>query len=89
VDAAYPESRVGVLYEGEHHLTPWQQSTDMERDAQCSEAGWILIKANRHDLRNGFARTVSRVRNALVRRGAVPGNGVVRPASETPHQDMP
>jgi hypothetical protein len=88
-DAAYPASRVGVLYEGEHHLTPWQQSTDMERDAQYSEAGWILIKANRHDLRNRFARTVSRVRNALVRRGAMPGIGVVRPANETPHQDMP
>lgn len=90
---------MGVLYEGEHHLTPWQQSTDMDRDAQYSDAGWILIKANRHDLRNRFARTVSRVRSALVRRGALPGPGDVRlvgtstptgyPHSETPHQDMP
>lgn len=99
VDAGYPGPLVGVLYEGEHHLTPWQQSTDMDRDAQYSDAGWILIKANRHDLRNRFARTVSRVRSALVRRGALPGPGVVRlvgtstptgyPHSETPHQDMP
>lgn len=98
VDAGYLGPRVGVLYEGEHHLTPWQQSTDMERDAQYSEAGWILVKANRHDLRNGFARTISRVRSALVRRGALPGAGVVRlagpsrptglPRNETPHQDM-
>lgn len=99
LDAGYPVARVGILYEGEHHLTPCQQSADMERDAQCAEAGWILVKANRNDLRNGFVRTIARVRVALVRRGALPGAGVMRlagPAAPawpleiaTPHQDMP
>ncbi|WP_077489915.1 hypothetical protein [Sinomonas mesophila] len=77
-DAGYRSVRVGLQYEGEHHLTAEQQWRDVERDAQFTDADWLLIKATRKDLANGFDRTVRRLRDALVGRGALPQPGVVR-----------
>ena len=78
VDAGYRGARVGLQYEGEHHLTAEQQWRDVERDAQFTDADWLLIRANKKDLANGFNRPVRRLRDALVSRGGLPQPGVVR-----------
>lgn len=69
VDLAYPERRVAVEYEGEHHLTdPRQWARDIARYEMLGELGWIVIRATKADVFDGRAAFVRRVERALRRR---------------------
>jgi len=48
VDLAYPDRRVGVEYEGDHHRTDavqWQR--DIERYERLAAAGWRMVRVTR------------------------------------------
>jgi hypothetical protein len=68
VDMAYPEFRVAVEYEGEHHRYDGAQwDRDIQRYERLAAAGWIVIRVTRTELFEHPASLVARVRAALAR----------------------
>lgn len=69
-DLQFPEFKVAIEYEGEHHQRdPKQWQRDIRRDELLHANGWILIKVTARDLFNQPAITLSRIRDALLSRG--------------------
>ncbi|WP_307425153.1 DUF559 domain-containing protein [Pseudarthrobacter defluvii] len=64
-DLGYRRRRIGIQYDGAHHLTREQQSRDNRRDACFHTAGWHYFKFNADDLANDFRRAAGLVRAAL------------------------
>ena len=64
-DLGYRRRRIGIQYDGGHHLTREQQSRDNRRDACFHSAGWQYFKFNADDLANDFRRAAGLVRAAL------------------------
>lgn len=68
LDLAYPELRVAIEYEGEHHLTdPRQWAADIARYDRLVEAGWRVIRVTKAEVFGRSADLVARVRRALER----------------------
>lgn len=68
VDLAYPELKIAIEYEGEHHLTdPAQWAEDIARMDRLVEAGWRVIRVTKADVFRDSSRLVLRVRTALAR----------------------
>ncbi|MGY1749655.1 DUF559 domain-containing protein [Modestobacter sp. SYSU DS0511] len=63
-DLAFPEVRLAVEYEGEHHFDGTQIVRDDERIRRLEAAGWRVIRLSAADLRDLDA-VVARVRAAL------------------------
>ena len=64
-DLSWPEFRVIVEYEGDHHRTDAVQwHRDIERYARLQELGWIVIRATAADYRDP-TRLIARVQAAL------------------------
>jgi hypothetical protein len=71
VDLAYPEYKVAVEYEGEHHLLdPEQWNSDIRRYERLAELGWVVIRVTKVELFEAPHLFVARVRRALRVRGA-------------------
>lgn len=68
-DLGYPEFRVAVQYDGETHFSPEQARLDQWRDNAFISEGWVLLRFNLADHRDGFRAAVRQVRRALLRRG--------------------
>ena len=64
VDLAFPEAKLIVEYEGEHHFDAEQIVRDDARYAALVAAGWRVIRLHAPDLRD-LESVVSRVRAAL------------------------
>jgi hypothetical protein len=67
VDLAWPEHRVLVEYEGEHHFDGAQIVRDDARLARLTAAGWIVIRVAAHDLR-ALDDVVARIMTVLAGR---------------------
>jgi len=66
IDLAYPDRRVAIEYEGEHHLTdPEQWARDIRRYEMLAARGWRVIRVTKTDLTTGRAQLVARIRAAL------------------------
>lgn len=66
VDLAYPERKVAMEYEGDHHRTDARQwAIDIQRADRLVEAGWRVIRVTREDIFVHPASFVARVRRAL------------------------
>lgn len=66
LDAAYPELRVGMEYEGDHHRTDerqWQR--DIVKHDDLVRAGWRVIRVTRSQLLDEPRALVARIRDAL------------------------
>lgn len=70
-DAGYPEARVAIQYDGATHFSPPQWRRDQRRDNRFTAAGWILLRFNVDDARDGFRGAVQQIRRALRRCGVV------------------
>ncbi|MVT26597.1 hypothetical protein [Nesterenkonia alkaliphila] len=68
-DAAYPEHRIALQYDGAGHFTPQQARADQRRDNEFAAAGWLVIRLNLSDDRESYATAVHQVRQALLARG--------------------
>ena len=64
-DMGYRAQRIAIQYDGGHHLTREQQSSDNRRDESFNAAGWRYFKFNSDDLAQDFRRAVRKVRLAL------------------------
>ncbi|WP_322410795.1 hypothetical protein [Microbacterium invictum] len=68
VDLAYPDARVAVEYEGEHHRTdPQQWARDLVRCEALAAAGWFVVRVSAAHLAGGGAALAARVRAGLAR----------------------
>lgn len=72
VDLGCRKYRTCVEYDGEHHLSPEQQSRDYGRDVLTRELGWHQVKLNKHDMAQGPLWVVGKVRHALIQGGYAP-----------------
>ncbi|THG32497.1 hypothetical protein E6C70_12105 [Glaciibacter flavus] len=68
VDLAYPEHRIAIEYEGDHHRDRGQFQRDLARRARFEDAGWIVITVTAADLRDGGEALIERVRFRLAQR---------------------
>ncbi len=73
-DLGYRRFRIAVQYDGAPHLTREQQTRDNRRDEAFTSAGWSYFKANAHDLAEGFAGLIVRIKRAKL-----PTRGHLRP----------
>lgn len=66
VDLAYPERRIAIEYEGDHHRTDSAQwNRDIEKHDRLAAAGWRVIRVTREDVFSRPGVLVGRVRRAL------------------------
>jgi hypothetical protein len=66
LDAAYPEARVGMEYDGDHHRTDdaqWQR--DIVKHDDLARAGWRVIRVTRAQLIFEPGALAARIRAAL------------------------
>jgi len=69
VDLAYPDMKIAIEYEGEHHLTdPQQWAADIARMDRLVEAGWRVLRITKSDVFTEPGRLVTRVRRAIAGR---------------------
>ncbi|MBB4666181.1 hypothetical protein BKA24_000890 [Microbacterium marinum] len=68
-DCAYPERRIVIEAEGDHHRTDAAQwARDIERAAALTALGWDVVRATSAHVRGRDRRVVRMVRAALARR---------------------
>ncbi|MFE4469321.1 endonuclease domain-containing protein [Leifsonia sp. NPDC056824] len=69
-DLVYPEAKVVIEYDGDHHRTdPAQYFSDVNRLWALENAGWRVVRINRSHLHGGASVAVARIRAALELRG--------------------
>jgi hypothetical protein len=68
-DAAYPEWRIALQYEGAHHNGQDQYLRDIRRADTAALSGWLEVRVSRLDLADEYPAAVSKVRAALESRG--------------------
>lgn len=78
-DLGYRNLKIGIQYDGGHHLTPEQQSSDNRRDEQFLRSGWAYFRFNREDLKTDFKAAVVKIRRAinLAKANAAPPLGLI------------
>lgn len=73
VDMGWPQWKIGVEYDGEHHWTnPDDYAADIERLEYLAAQGWTIIRVSSRQLRYDRAGVLRRVRSALVAVEALP-----------------
>lgn len=75
-DLSYQKEKIAVQYDGGHHASPAQRRSDIFRDENARDAGWLVVVLTQWDL-TPFASgmdpsAVTRVRGALSARGWSP-----------------
>lgn len=69
-ELAYPQWRVLIEYEGDHHRTSRKQwNRDIEKHARCVALGWTVLRITSAHLYPSPAPAVARIRVALERTG--------------------
>ena len=69
-ELAYPEHRVLIEYEGDHHrVDAAQWERDIQKHAACAAEGWTVVRITSAQMKPTPGVAVSRVRAALVRAG--------------------
>lgn len=69
-ELAYPQWRVLIEYEGDHHRTSRKQwNRDVEKHAQCVALGWTVLRITSAHLYPSPAPAVARIRATLERAG--------------------
>lgn len=75
-EIAYPEFRVAVEYEGDHHRTSKDQwNRDIEKQRAYAAAGWAMVRLTSEHLYGGGIPARTLVRAALRRAGWRPNAG--------------
>lgn len=64
-DAGYPQHRVAIQYDGAGHFNPQQARKDQRRDNAFVAEGWLVLRFNVEDDREGFATAIRQVAAAL------------------------
>ncbi len=66
IDMGWPEYRVGVEYDGQHHwMNPSDHADDIERLEFLAAQGWTIVRVSARQLRFARPEILRRVRHAL------------------------
>lgn len=69
VDLAYPDLKIAIEYEGDGHRTDKDQwRSDIRRQRDLEDRGWIVIRLTQYDLGAGAAALITRIRRAIASR---------------------
>ncbi len=68
-DAAYPQFRIAVQYDGVHHGGAEQYERDIGRAEQTAGLQWTEVRISKADLRDECRNAILKVRRALKQRG--------------------
>ena len=72
-ECVYPEPKVALEYEGDHHRTdPNQWNRDIQKQSDYEEAGWKYIRITAEKLYRRRADQMEKIRRALTHRGWQP-----------------
>lgn len=64
LDLSWPELKLAVEYDGEHHAEPEQRARDAARLERLRALGWHVITVTKHDLEDGGARILRAIVSA-------------------------
>jgi hypothetical protein len=64
-DAAYPEQRIALQYDGDHHADPRQVRSDTRRQAVTERLGWREVRVFKEDLDGDKPFLVEKVKAAM------------------------
>lgn len=74
VDLAYPERRLAIEYEGDHHRTSDDQfHYDLRRYSRVEDEHWNVIRVTKRDLQNGGVSIIALIRNHYMARSHLIG----------------
>ena len=59
VDLAYPEYRVAIEYEGDHHRDSGQFRKDVRRYERIQDVGWLVVRVTARDVPDDAGSTAS------------------------------
>lgn len=68
-DAAYPQWRVALQYDGSHHNGADQYLRDIRRADTAAYSGWLEVRLSRLDLAGEHPAAIRKIRSALESRG--------------------
>lgn len=68
-DAAYPELRIALQYDGGHHNESDQYVRDISRQEVAASHGWLEVRVSKQDLKGERPAVILKVRRALKSRG--------------------
>jgi very-short-patch-repair endonuclease len=68
VDLAYPQWRIAIEYEGDHHREKTQFRRDVARLNALRAAGWLVLRFTADDVLRHPARLVQHVAEAIKER---------------------
>lgn len=68
-DLACEEYKTCAEYDGQHHSTPAQQSSDHDRDFVTGSLGWHQVVINRDDMAAGEIVVITKIARMLVAGG--------------------
>lgn len=68
-DLSYPDEMILIEYDGEHHLTPKQWASDLERREQLQQLGWRTVTIQKNQFYGRPWDVLRRIREALLDRG--------------------
>jgi very-short-patch-repair endonuclease len=72
-DLSYPDLRIAIEYDGDHHRTSRQWRSDRARRQLLEDAGWIVLEFTADDVLRRPEQTVERIRRAIAGRAAATG----------------
>ncbi len=70
LDLSYPEWKVGIEYDGDHHLQRAQRVRDVDRAEWLARHGWTVVLVLADHLLSRPLQVLQRVRDALQRAAA-------------------
>lgn len=70
-DAAYPDHRIALQYDGEHHACEDQYQKDIVRAEVSARYGWYEVRISKNDLKGDRPGVVGKVRSALAYRAEI------------------
>lgn len=70
VDLAFPDWKVAVEYQGEHHREKARFRQDITRRERIEDEGWTVVYVSADDILRRPAETLARIRSRLRARGA-------------------
>lgn len=89
-DLVYPEARLVLEYEGDHHRTDVAQFRyDIRRREQFEDAGWSVVRVTSGDLFGHRAELIERVRRRLLAAGVAVNRSIRAPAYLKAKPDAP
>lgn len=78
-DAAFPDLRLDIEYQGAYHADPLQMRKDIERWNRLRDVGWEIMFVTGDDMRTeqARARLIERIRSMMMRQAALRGLSLV------------